>query len=241
MGSGSSPSSTATEAQVADAWSPGRARRLTGLGLGLVVIAVVYHGPPVDQVAGLDLRFGLTGPLAGDPWKWAGAALLLAVVVGVERLGPASLLLRRPSGRDLEWVLYAFGAFMVWSWGLSLLAPQEDNEGIATIARLGVAGVLLLILTAAVTEEVVYRGYLAERLGALLGRRPWARWVGALLSLAVFVVPHVVFFGPSWLLHQLPGAIAVAAVALLRRNLVAAMLLHLLINLPILVPTVLAG
>lgn len=218
-----------------------RARLLVSLVLGALVVMFVYRGPPVDRLAGIDLRLGLTGPLAGDPWKWLGAALLVAVVLGVERLGLGSLLLRRPTGRDVEWVGYAFGAFMAWSWLIGMLAPQEDNDGIATIARLGVAGVLALIVTAAVTEEIVYRGFLAERLGALFGASPWARPAGAVLSLAVFVAPHLTFFGPSWLLHQFPGALAVAAIALFRRNLPAAMLLHLLINLPILIPTVLAG
>jgi membrane protease YdiL (CAAX protease family) len=208
--------------------------------LGAVVIAWVYGGPPVDRLAGVDLRFGLTGPLSGDPWKWLGAALLVAVVLGVERLGPYSLMIRRPSRRDLEWVLYAFGIVMAWSWVAGRLASQDDNEGITTIVSLGVAGVLILIVTAAVTEEVVYRGFLAERLGALFGRRPWARALGATLSLVVFVLPHIAFFGSSWLLHQLPGTIAIAGIALIRRNLVAAMLLHLLINLPILIPTLMS-
>lgn len=223
-----------------DAWSLSWPRLLAGLVLGGLVVQFVYTGPPVDHLAGADLRFGLTGPLSGDPWKWLGVVLLLVVVFGVERLGWASVLIRRPSKRDLEWVLYAFGAFMVWSWVLGMLAPQEDNEGIATVTSLGVGGVIVLIISAAVTEEIVYRGFIAERLGALFGPRPWARWVGAALSLAIFVLPHLTFFGPSWLAHQLPGTLAVAAIALLRRNLVAAMLLHLLINLPILIPTVLA-
>ena len=38
---------------------------------------------------------------------------------------------------------------------------------------------LVVIVSAAVTEEVVYRGSLVERLGALLGLRPWALWAGA--------------------------------------------------------------
>ncbi|MBS4753252.1 CPBP family intramembrane metalloprotease [Nocardioides sp. zg-ZUI104] len=231
----------AAEADQQDVWWLTRTRRLLALMLAALVILLVYGGPPVDDFAGIDLRFGLSGPLAGDPWKWAGAALLLVIVLRVERLSLTSLLLRKPSARDLEWVMYAFGVFMVWSWTLGMLAPQEDNDGISTIARLGVLGVLVLIVTAAVTEEIVYRGFLAERLGALFGRRQGARWLGAALSLAIFVAPHVHFFGPSWLVHQLPGTLAVAAVALLRRNLVAAMLLHLLINLPILIPTVLEG
>lgn len=219
----------------------GRLRTLLSLALGLVVIGTLYGGPPVEEVMGIDLRFGLTGPNAGDPWKWLGAGLLLLVVIGVERLGPASLMLRRPTSRDLTWVLYTFGAFMTWSWLLRFIAPQDDNEGIATIAGLGVAGVLVLIASAAVTEEVVYRGFLAERIGALLAPAPWARWAGAAVSVGIFILPHLAFFGPSWLLHQLPGTLAVAAIALIRRNLVAAMLLHALINAPILIPTIAAS
>ncbi len=202
------------------------------------MILGVYGGPPVDRVGGMDLRFGLAGPLSGDPWKWLGAAALIALVFVVEHRGLHSLLIRRPSGRDLEWVLYAFGIVMVWSWLADRFAPQGDNEGVTAIVDIGIAGVIMLIVTAAVTEEIVYRGFLAERLGALFGRRRWARPLGAVLSLAAFVLPHIAFFGPSWLLHQLPGALAVAAIALLRQNLPAAMLLHLLINLPILIPTV---
>ncbi len=224
-----------------DAPSLSRPRLLTSLTLGATVIVWIYSGPPVDRLAGVDLRFGLTGPLSGDPWKWLGAAALMAVVLCVERLGPYSLMIHRPSGRDLEWVLYAFGIVMAWSWVAGRLAPQDDNEGITTIVNIGVAGVIILIVTAAVTEEVAYRGFLAERLGALFGRRPWARPLGATMSLVVFLLPHIAYFGPSWLLHQMPGALAIAGIALLRRNLVAAMLLHLLINLPILIPTALSA
>ncbi|MBL7257453.1 CPBP family intramembrane glutamic endopeptidase [Paractinoplanes lichenicola] len=199
-------------------------RLYVSLVLGAFVIS--FRGPPVDA---------LPGPLAGDPWKWLAALALVAIVLGVERKGLGSLLLRRPSKKDLEWVLYAFGIVMTWSWVMSLLAPQDDNDGIDTITSLGILGVSALIVTAAVTEEVIYRGFLAERLGTALR----SRLIGAALSVVVFAIPHVVFFGPSWLLHQLPGTLALAAIALCRRNLPAAMLLHLLINLPILIPTTL--
>lgn len=221
--------------------TPPRIRLVASVILGVGVIVGMYGGPAVDTIAGIDLRFGLTGPQSGDPWKWAGAAALIGVVVLVERRGLSSLLIRRPSSRDIEWVMYAFGAVMVWSWLLSIVAPQKDNDGVATIAALGLGGVMILIVTAAVTEEIVYRGYLAERLGALLGRGAYPRLAGAAASLAVFVAPHVSFFGPSWLLHQLPGTLALAAIALFRRNLPAAMLLHLLINAPILIPTITNG
>lgn len=204
---------------------------------GLLIFWFIYDGPPVPHLAGIDLRFGLEGPPSSNLWKWAGALLLLGLVVWGERRGLASLLITKPSGKDIEWAFYVFGGVMAWSWLASLIAPQKENAGVEMIVSMGVPGVLLLILTAAVTEEIAFRGYLQERLGSLMR----SRWIGAAVSLLIFVAPHIVFFGPSWLLHQLVGALALVTFTLVRRNLVATMLLHVLINAPILIPTVIAA
>lgn len=209
-------------------------RDVVTLLAGLAIFWFLVNGPPSARIGPVDLRFGLTGPAGSIPWKWLGAIALVVLVLRGERRGLASLLLVRPSGKDWEWALYAFGVAMAWSWLAGLLNPQRGNDGIATIAALGVPGVLALIVTAAVTEEIAYRGYLAERLGAILR----SRWLGAAASLLVFVVPHVTFFGPSWLAHQLGGTLAIALVVLIRRNLIAGMVVHLLVNAPILIPTV---
>lgn len=175
--------------------------------LGLLTFWFVFNGPPVREIGGFDLTLGLEGPASSNPWKWAGGLLLIALVVWGERRGLASLLITKPSGKDIEWAFYAFGGVMAWSWIASLISPQEDNAGVAIISNMSVAGVVLLIITAAVTEELVYRGYLQERLGSLLR----SRWIGAAVSLAIFIAPHIVFFGPTWLFHQLVGSLALVA------------------------------
>lgn len=213
------------------------ARDVVALIVGLAIVVLIYDAGARRLVPGLDLSGGLTGPASTTWWKWSGALLLLAVVVLVERRRLASMLLVRPTGGDVSFAVYAFGAAMTWSWLAGTFWPQGQNDGVDAITGLGVGGVLILLVTAAVTEEVVYRGYLAERFGAVLR----SRWAGAAVSLAVFVVPHLIVFGPSWLLHQLAGSLAVVTVALVRRNLWAAMLTHLLVNAPILIPTVLAA
>lgn len=185
-------------------WSITRTRLLLSLLIGGAVILLVYQGPPVDQIGGVDLWFGLRGPISGDPWKWIGVALLLAVVVGVERLGLASLLIRRPTWPDIEWALYVFGGSMAWSWVADRIAPQTGNSGIEIVVSLGAVGIILLSVTAAVTEEIVYRGYIAQRLGALFGSGRWTPWAGAALSVALFTASHLSFFGPTWLVRQLP-------------------------------------
>lgn len=48
-----------------------------------------------------------------------------------------------------------------------------------------------LFLTGTILEEIFYRGYLIERLGALLGRR----WLAGLVSWIAFTLVHLKFFG----------------------------------------------
>ncbi|GMA30936.1 CPBP family intramembrane glutamic endopeptidase [Litorihabitans aurantiacus] len=210
-------------------------RDVVALLAGLAVVLLVYEARVNDIFPGLDLSLGLTGPASTTLLKWVGAALLLAVVLVLERRRLATMLLVRPTGKDVSFAVYAFGVAIVWSWLASMIWPQGANEGQDSITGLGVGGVLILLITAAVTEEIVYRGYLAERFGALLR----SRWIGAAVSLAIFVVPHVVVFGPSWLLIHLVGSLAIVTVVLVRCNLWAAMLTHLLVNAPILIPTIL--
>lgn len=211
-------------------------RDLLVLPIGLAIFWFIFSGPPVRRIGDFDMKFGLEGPISTDPWKWLGAVLLVALVLLVERRTLASMLLVKPTSKDLEWVLYAFGAVMALSWLAQRISPQEGNSGVETVVALGVPGVIALILTAGITEEIAFRGYLQERFGALLR----SRLLGAAVSFGIFLIPHLAFFGPSWLLHQLPGALALVLISLIRRNLVATMVLHLLINAPILIPTVLA-
>lgn len=216
-------------------WAITRARLLLSLILGGAIIHLVYQGPPIDEIAGVDLWFGLRGPISGDPWKWIGVGLLVLVVIGIERLDLTSLLIRRPTWADIEWALYVFGGSMAWSWVADRIAPQDGNSGIEIIVGMGAAGIVILSVTAAVTEEIVYRGYLMQRLGALFGPGRWTPWLGAGLNVALFTASHLPFFGPTWLVHQLPGTIALTVLVLVRRNLVAGMVVHLLTNLPILI------
>ncbi|VXB83896.1 hypothetical protein PSCLAVI8L_20026 [Pseudoclavibacter sp. 8L] len=48
---------------------------------GLLLFWGVYNGPPVPELAGIDLRLGMAGPAASNAWKWLGALLLIALVL----------------------------------------------------------------------------------------------------------------------------------------------------------------
>lgn len=73
----------------------------------------------------------------------------------------------------LESALVLFGAAMLWSWLGSVALPPADGpgRGSAEIVALPLLAVVAMVLTAAVCEELLFRGYPLERLTELLGRR----------------------------------------------------------------------
>ncbi|MFS0713443.1 type II CAAX endopeptidase family protein [Microbacterium sp. 2P01SA-2] len=198
--------------------------------------------PEALRAAGADPRpplaaVGLTGPAAAIFWNTLATALVLAWVLGVERRRLSSLRIVRPTGKDLEWALILFGGAMAWSWLAQLIRPQAaPDAGSATIAALPVLTVAAMILSAAICEEILFRGYPLERLTELTGRR----WIAVAATLPFFVVPHLFTFGFEWLLYHASGTAAIYALYLWRRNLVACMVLHAAVNAPILIPTVAA-
>lgn len=200
--------------------------------VGLVLAYLPMWLPPLARLAGADL--GVGGPAASIVWNVLAVALLVAYIFGVERRRLDSIRLVRPGGKDLEWALILFGCHMAWTWLARVIRPPPPDEGTATITAMPVLAVLALILSAAVFEEVLYRGYPIERLTELTGRA----WVALALTVPLFVLPHLVFFSPSWLLYQASGTVALFVLFVRRRNLIACMLLHLAINLPILIPTI---
>lgn len=218
----------------------GTARAWVTALIGIALAWTPMWLPPILRTAGLDPRgplaaLGLAGPAASVFWNTLATVFLLGWVFGVERRRLSSLRIARPTGKDLEWALMFFGGAMAWSWLAQLIRPQAaPDTGSASIAALPVLVVAAMILSAAVCEEILFRGYPLERLIELTGRR----WLAVALTLPFFVVPHLITFGPEWLLYHASGTVAIYALYLWRRNLVACMVLHAAVNAPILIPTI---
>lgn len=214
-----------------------RRRDAMALPIGLGVAALAIDPALVTRVTGWDLGFGLPGVLAAIPTGLVFAALLLGVVLLVERRGLSSMLIVRTTSGDVTFGIYAAGLALAGQGVLSMLVPLERSQGVGEVTRWGVPAVLALVVFGAVSEEILYRGYLGERLAAILH----SRWAGALVVTTLFVVPHITFFGWSWMTGAFLATIATVVTALLRRSLVAAIIVHAGTNLPILIPTVAAS
>ena len=88
---------------------------------------------------------------------------------------------------------------------------------------------LVIVLTAGVVEEVLFRAYLFERLADLTG----SQWLAAIVSLSAFGAIHV-----SWnMAHVLgvvvPGGALFVALYAWRRNLLFNILVHVVVDLPL--------
>lgn len=181
-----------------------------------------------------DIQLGPPGPPSVILWNWLSVVLLIAYIFLIERRSLASILLVRPTAKDLKWAWIFWAIASCWQWGMNIVAPQTQNEGIDTIIHLPVPVLIALIFTTAITEEILYRGYPIERLWELTG----SMWLAVSFSFIDFVLPHIRFFGVQWLLYHGVGTILTYVLYMWRRNLWACMLMHFLGNVPLLLPAI---
>lgn len=198
----------------------------------LVGLAIAYSPNYIARVfrwAGV--RWGLQGPPSVIMWNWIAVGILLAYMFRVEGRGLDSILLTRPDRRD---VLLAIGfglvGIIIQMATTTVLNPPTGN--IDTILGYSLPVIVALILTTAITEEILFRGYAIERLEELTGRL----WAAVGFSFVVFVAPHILFFGPLWLITNGLNVVLLYVLYVWRRNLVACMLMHLLGNSLLLIP-----
>jgi len=209
------------------------APRLLGLILALccpllysLIVAPQLLKPLVDPVA-----YGLIGLLV----MWLLTAGVVMIVVAWERK-PLSWLGLRP----LSWrmALLGVGLGMVCSLAVPALAllarlalpagPGQTVDDIAT--QLPAWLILCAVLTAACTEEVLYRAYAIQQVGEVTG----STWTGATVSLVLFVAQHLATWDLSHVLGVvLPLGLVLTGLYLWRRNLGFVILIHFITDLPL--------
>ncbi len=160
---------------------------------------------------------------------WLAVVLVLAIVLLWERQPLGSIGLRRMTWRDGLWGLAAFvvGILTFVITNPLIRALHLTTTG-GTIAQQStrtppLVG-LFVAVTAGVTEEFLYRGYLIERLAAFTGRLSW----GAAIAYLAFVLTHLRFWGLGGTLQVGVWALVVTGLYLWCRNQGACMLMHTL-------------
>lgn len=204
--------------------------RFIVIAVGLAIAYLPSYIHKILNWAGIQV--GPDGPPSVMIWNWISVALLLSYIVYVERKQLASILLVKPGKKDIEWAFWFWGIVMTVSWLTNMLFPSDANQGTNELLSYSLPVIIGIIVTAAITEEILFRGYPIERIKELTGRA----WVALVISFVVFLIPHITFFGFEWLLYHGIGTVMLYVLYVWRKNLYACMVLHILGNLPILLP-----
>ena len=165
-----------------------------------------------------------------DLKKWILAIVIIAIVLLWEKRDLSSIGFKEVNGKTiLQAVLFGIGAVVLGVLTLGIfysVLGLEEPKTLSNVKELPLIVKLLTITTAAVTEEIFYRGYAIERIKELSGNLLLAGFISGFLFLAIHY--------PSWALAgaipQLIFTIFLVGFYLSKRNLKACIIMHWVIN-----------
>jgi uncharacterized protein len=193
---------------------------------GTILILVIFQLPLGRYLASGDT---LGAQIRQEAVFWVLTFVLLCYVRLIEARPLSSVGLIRPT-----WKTFAFGvagAFAMVAGMAFIYMVLFPRLGVSTNEPTMVAVKampfwfrVLLILRAAVFEEIFYRGFMIERLAELTR----LRWLAALISLTAFTFAHLSGWGWAHLMIAAFGGIILTGLYLLRRDLASNMIAHFL-------------
>ncbi len=198
-------------------------RRL--LILAGLVIAVGLPELPVQAL--LASGDTMTGHLEREAFFWAVTAVLLGYVLLIEKRPLSSIGLRLPTWKSLVFgvlagILLVAGVVAILTVVMPALHLKMNAGAMAGLIHTPLWFRVILVLRAAVFEEIVYRGYCIERTQELTGSRVFA----FVFSVAAFTYAHAAYWGWAPLLIPAFGGIVLAGLYLWRRDLSCNMIAH---------------
>ena len=170
------------------------------------------------------------------PWRvilsiaeeWILAIIIICIVLFWERQPLSSIGIKKMAGRDWLWGILGFFAgalvFVLTTPIIVALGLKTTSAGIGQLAQVPIILRLGVVLTAGITEEILFRGYPIERIYALTGRFG----LSVAIAYIVFVLLHIPFWGLGGTIQIGVWSLLVTLLYVKRRNLPACMLMHLL-------------
>jgi uncharacterized protein len=202
-----------------------RAWRIAALG---VLLALGFFSLPVGSWVHEDS--GLANRLAFELIVWAWVAGILLYVVRVEGRPLSSIGFRAVGLKDGIIAILA-GILILALLALILLVvfPNlhwSESSQEASILSLPYWLNMLIVVRAAVSEEILFRGYPMERLEELTGSRA----IAAVVTCAVFTLDHISFWGWHHIFIAGAAGAALTVLYLWRRNIWVNMIAHFMVD-----------
>ena len=162
---------------------------------------------------------------------WGYAVALLVWLLKAEKLPLRSIGLRLPTGKTIGFGLLGFVTLLaVFVVHFAILIPKLhlDPGGAAAERNLILATPywfrVLLVLRAAIVEEILFRGYLIEKVRQMTGSTVLA----TLVSIAAFTAAHLSGWGAVHLIPVFGTAVVLALLYVWKRDLGSNMVAHFL-------------
>jgi len=215
-------------------------KKILGLSLSLAIPAIfvlfinpMFIKPNIDEPLSTLVGFGVF---------WGLAFAVLVFTRKFEKLSLTSI-----GWNSLSWksALLAIGFGILLSVlvpVLTLLASAifpPSNSGTVTqvVSNYPWWILLLSVITAGITEEVLFRGYPLERLSEVTG----SKWISGAVSLIFFVAVHAT----GWNIAHIVGVVVPLGMILTglyfwQRNVFFVMIVHVVIDLPLVIMALLA-
>ena len=168
--------------------------------------------------------------LFSDFRKWILTGILLAIIIFWEKRKLSSIKIEKP---EVKTFLMAVGLGLVsvivgvLTLGIFYnVLGLKQPEALSSVGNLPLVIKLFTITTAAITEEIFYRGYSIERIGEILNNYK----LGAIISGLIFLAIHYPVWGLAGAIPQIIFAIFLIGFYLYKRNLIACIAMHWVIN-----------
>ncbi|MCV2361310.1 CPBP family intramembrane metalloprotease [Paucibacter sp. TC2R-5] len=199
-------------------------RDATWIGLSLSLLF------PAVLVFALRPLMGTQNAWMGPLMMWVVVSVLVLKVLPAENLPLSSIgwqgFSLKSVGLGVAFGLLMMLAFPLLQWVYKQMGWEGSAGGLARILQQPVALRVIIVLTAGMLEEVLFRGYAIERLASLMGSRGWA----ALVSLLVFTGVHLGSWAPSHLISVFVVGGLLTLLYLWRRNLLICIVAHTVVD-----------
>ncbi len=194
--------------------------------LGTISILVIFQ-LPLGRYLAPGNTFG--AQVGGEGVFWGLTLLLLFYVLYIERRPLSSIGLTQPTWKSFVFgVAGAFamvaGMAFIYMILFPMLGLSTNEPTMVAVKAMPLWFRVLLILRAAVFEEIYYRGFMIERLSEITR----IRWLAASISLIAFTFAHLSGWGWAHLMVAAFGGAILTGLYLLRRDLACNMVAHFL-------------
>lgn len=205
---------------------------ITLVGLTFAVFGYPALVVMLEWTGWIPHRYSLARSRVGSGLEWLVTAVLIAFVVMIEGRSLGSIGLRITTNDELVSGL-VLGTFIVLI-AMAVITFFLKHANVATTDEVGVLFLaqpvhwkVFLALTAGVTEEIIFRGYLIERTLELTG----SGLVAGTLSVGAFTLAHRPRQRPLRVLAPILGmAVGFVVAYLIIRNVVILAIVHTAIN-----------